>query len=219
MFETCTVRPLAKTMNGRLKTVCKSWQYFWYADIIIIHQQQYTFFLCLILSCRIVFLLVLFSRVNALSYHECVESRLFDTAAQGRYVCSTHSDLVPALQLAERVGREECEKAFKDDAWNCSGFSVLKAPNVTSRSKKYVPSFCASLLLSCTHVGSCGSRLIHNIIMETPILAAQHYLLCLCTHYDILLKNTTVWNSNQFREAQWIVSCNDMMVFCCGKKI
>ena len=106
-----------------------------------------------ILAYRILFVLILFSRVSALSYHECVE--LFDTPAQGRYVCSTHSDLVPALQLAEREGRKECERAFKDAAWNCSGFSLLKAPNVTSRSKKenFLLYF---VLFSCMLYNICG---------------------------------------------------------------
>ena len=90
---------------------------------------------------------------------------LFDTPEQGRYVCSDHSDLVPALQLAERVGREECERAFKDAAWNCSGFSLLKAPNVTSRSKKNFFSY-AFVLLSCTLYTMCSvhdSALVSNV--------------------------------------------------------
>ena len=76
---------------------------------------------------------MLCSRVSGLNYTECME--LFDTPQQARYVCSNHPDLLPALKLAEVEGRKECERAFKDATWNCSGFSILKAPNVTRRGK------------------------------------------------------------------------------------
>ena len=62
--------------------------------------------------------------------------QLFDTYSQGVYVCQHHSDLIVALQIAEELGREECQRAFERDIWNCSGFSILKAPNVTSLGKK-----------------------------------------------------------------------------------
>ena len=58
--------------------------------------------------------------------------QLFDTYQQGVYVCQEHPDLVVALQIAEEMGREECQRAFEEERWNCSGFSILKAPNVTS---------------------------------------------------------------------------------------
>jgi hypothetical protein len=62
--------------------------------------------------------------------------QLFDTYSQGVYVCQHHSDLIVALQIAEELGREECQRAFERDIWNCSGFSILKAPNVTSLATK-----------------------------------------------------------------------------------
>lgn len=71
------------------------------------------------------------SRVGGLSNQECM--RLFDTHEQGRYVCSSHPDLVPALEMAENVGRRECETSFQNERWNCSGFSILKAPNITNK--------------------------------------------------------------------------------------
>ena len=67
--------------------------------------------------------------VCGVSNQECLG--LFDTHAQGVYVCYSHRDLVPALQIAEELGRRECQEAFKMERWNCSNFSILKAPNVT----------------------------------------------------------------------------------------
>lgn len=58
---------------------------------------------------------------------------LFDTYDQGQYVCSNHPDLVIALEIAEVMGREECQRAFARERWNCSDFSILKAPNITNR--------------------------------------------------------------------------------------
>ena len=62
--------------------------------------------------------------------------QLFDTYSQGVYVCQHHSDLIVALQIAEELGREECQRAFEREMWNCSSFSILRAPNVTSLGKK-----------------------------------------------------------------------------------
>lgn len=50
-------------------------------------------------------------------------------------MCSSHPDLVPALEMAENVGRRECESSFKAERWNCSGFSILKAPNITNKGR------------------------------------------------------------------------------------
>ena len=67
------------------------------------------------------------------SVENCLQ--LFDTPSQGVYVCREHIDLVVALQIAEEMGREECERAFQQERWNCSDFSILKAPNVTKMGK------------------------------------------------------------------------------------
>jgi hypothetical protein len=61
---------------------------------------------------------------------------LFESYDQGVYVCRSHPDLVVALQIAEEMGRVECQRAFAGERWNCSGFSLLRAPNVTSRVTK-----------------------------------------------------------------------------------
>ena len=72
--------------------------------------------------------------VGGLSDREDCE-RLFDTPSQRAYVCLEHPDLVTALQIAEKVGRRECQSSFQSERWNCSGFSILKAPNITSMGK------------------------------------------------------------------------------------
>ena len=65
--------------------------------------------------------------------------RMFDTYSQGVYVCQQHSDLIVALEIAEELGREECQRAFHRERWNCSSFSILKAPNVTSPGETCCP--------------------------------------------------------------------------------
>lgn len=68
---------------------------------------------------------------SAFSVHECV--RALDTTAQRVYICGRngHPDAFPLLKLAEQFAKNECEKAFKDERWNCSGFSLLQAPKIT----------------------------------------------------------------------------------------
>ena len=91
----------------------------------------------LIFTCRLsLALLLMCSQVRCISNAEC--SRMFNTQAQSLYVCGNHTDLVPALESAERIAREQCEKDFSKDRWNCSGFSLLKAPNISDTSKQYV---------------------------------------------------------------------------------
>lgn len=62
---------------------------------------------------------------------------IFDTSQQISYVCGRHRDLFPVLLMAERRAKLECERQFKNEFWNCSGFSLLKAPNI-SKSGKYL---------------------------------------------------------------------------------
>ena len=66
-----------------------------------------------------------------ISQEECLG--LFDVYDQGIYVCRDHPDLVAALRFAEIVAREECQEAFQTERWNCSSFSILKAPNITKK--------------------------------------------------------------------------------------
>jgi hypothetical protein len=93
-----------------------------------------------VLSCSLVVLVWLFVGVCGISSSSTTSTenclQLFDTYSQGVYVCQHHSDLIVALQIAEELGREECQRAFERDIWNCSGFSILKAPNVTSLATK-----------------------------------------------------------------------------------
>ena len=65
------------------------------------------------------------------SQEECLG--LFDIYDQGVYVCHDHPDLVTALQIAEKMAREECQEAFHRERWNCSSFSLLNPPNITNR--------------------------------------------------------------------------------------
>lgn len=60
---------------------------------------------------------------------------IFDTTRQIDYVCGRHRDLFPVLLMAERIAKEECESRFKNEVWNCSGFSLLKQPNISRRGK------------------------------------------------------------------------------------
>ena len=62
---------------------------------------------------------------------ECYER--LDTSDQVVYICGKHPDMIPILMYAERLGRQTCESAFKDELWNCSGFSILNEPNITKR--------------------------------------------------------------------------------------
>ena len=60
---------------------------------------------------------------------------IFDTSKQISYVCGRHRDLFPVLLMAERIAKEECENRFKNEVWNCSGFSLLKQPNISRRGR------------------------------------------------------------------------------------
>ena len=86
-----------------------------------------------IYSCRTVVVLVLLLSVSVPSTNSQAgcDLDLFETYSQGQYVCSSHPDLVSALQTAEEMGRAECERAFEWERWNCSSFSILKTPNIT----------------------------------------------------------------------------------------
>ena len=74
---------------------------------------------------------------------------LFDTYNQGVYVCRSHPDLVTALQIAEAMGRDECQRAFERERWNCSGFSILKAPNITNRGQQHIQNIITTLYKLC----------------------------------------------------------------------
>lgn len=70
-----------------------------------------------------------------LNPNDCLE--MFDTVNQVVYVCGNHPDLYPILMYAEQMAKIECEKQFKDELWNCSGYSLLKEPNVTRGGSQY----------------------------------------------------------------------------------
>ena len=75
---------------------------------------------------------------------EC--SSVFDNIHQVIYVCAEHPELYPILKYAERLAQEECENSFQDELWNCSNFSLLKEPNITSGGKQH------SYIHTLTHV-------------------------------------------------------------------
>lgn len=62
---------------------------------------------------------------------ECMNA--FDTQAQAVLVCYNYPDLFAVLKFAEQVGRDECQKTFQGERWNCSTFGILKAPIVTKK--------------------------------------------------------------------------------------
>lgn len=63
-----------------------------------------------------------------LNIRECLN--MFDTNHQALYICRHHPDMVPLLQYAESIAKDECEKQFKNELWNCSEFSLLKTPKI-----------------------------------------------------------------------------------------
>lgn len=64
------------------------------------------------------------------SRDDCLRS--FDTSNQKRYICREHQDLFPILKYAEQVAKKRCEDDFSSEVWNCSGFSLLRQPSLTS---------------------------------------------------------------------------------------
>jgi hypothetical protein len=63
-----------------------------------------------------------------LNVRKCID--MFDTVDQAVYICRDHPDMVPLLQYAESIAKDECEKQFENDLWNCSEFSLLKTPKI-----------------------------------------------------------------------------------------
>jgi hypothetical protein len=57
--------------------------------------------------------------------------RSFDSPDQRNYICLEHEELFAILRYAERIGTTTCEENFQHEHWNCSGFSLLRQPNVT----------------------------------------------------------------------------------------
>lgn len=55
---------------------------------------------------------------------------MFDTLDQVQYICREHPDMVPLLLYAESMAKDECEKQFENEIWNCSDFSLLKTPKI-----------------------------------------------------------------------------------------
>ena len=63
-----------------------------------------------------------------LNVRECIN--MFDTLEQALYICRDHPDMVPLLQYAESIAKDECAKQFQNELWNCSEFSLLKTPKI-----------------------------------------------------------------------------------------
>lgn len=59
---------------------------------------------------------------------ECIA--MFDTLDQVYYICREHTDMLPLLLYAESMAKDECEKQFQNEIWNCSDFSLLKTPKI-----------------------------------------------------------------------------------------
>lgn len=55
----------------------------------------------------------------------------FDSVAQKIYICAGHPELFPILKYAEEVAKKACELDFQHELWNCSGFSLLRQPNIS----------------------------------------------------------------------------------------
>ena len=67
-------------------------------------------------------------------YMMCVETL---GASQRQLVCIENREFYAALRYAELVARHECQRAFKDEPWNCSSFSILKEPKITREGKPH----------------------------------------------------------------------------------
>lgn len=138
----------------------------------------------------IAILALMCSRVSCLTTTECLA--LFDTPAQGAYVCSNRSDLVPALESAEKIAREVCETAFQNELWNCSGFSILKAPNICSTGVKEA-GYLQALSLAA---------IAYSVAKDCALGKATS---CSCTEEDLIL-----WQESQI---ELEVSCSDNIEF------
>lgn len=60
------------------------------------------------------------------NFKECRSS--MDTSEQVIYICVNNPGLFPILKYAESLAKRLCEDEFKNDLWNCSGFSILREP-------------------------------------------------------------------------------------------
>lgn len=70
---------------------------------------------------------------QAFNIADCVTS--FDSSNQIRYICVANPGLFPILKYAEQLGKKTCEEDFQNEHWNCSGFSLLRQPNITKGGK------------------------------------------------------------------------------------
>lgn len=60
----------------------------------------------------------------------------FDTIDQAIFVCIKHPQLYHVLKYAEALAKARCEEDFQHELWNCSGFSLLREPNITRGGKR-----------------------------------------------------------------------------------
>ena len=101
-----------------------------HATFTLVTSEVYYIFL-LLFRCLVVLVWLCVGVCGTSNQNDCFD--LFETYDQGVYVCHEHPDLIPALHIAESMGRVQCQRAFEGERWNCSGFSILKSPNITSR--------------------------------------------------------------------------------------
>ena len=67
---------------------------------------------------------------------ECISS--MENRAQYQYICFDNPKLFNLLKYAEGIARHVCEEHFAHDLWNCSHFSLLKEPKISTGSSKFV---------------------------------------------------------------------------------
>jgi hypothetical protein len=67
-------------------------------------------------------------------------------------MCYNTPNLLKALKEAERIGRTNCENLFKDEKWNCTGFSILTASNTTKYATKETSYILSLMAASLAHV-------------------------------------------------------------------
>ena len=83
--------------------------------------------------CRAVLLLAVSSRAVVGISRECLTS--LETPNQKRFICISNPDFFPVLKYAEMIAGDECRRAFNNEAWNCSSFSLMKIPSIARDGK------------------------------------------------------------------------------------
>lgn len=92
------------------------------------------------------FLLLVSSQAALGSVVSCLRS--LPNNEHRRLVCLDNREFYTALKYAEMVAHHECQRAFKNEPWNCSSFSILKEPKIVRDGKPHDGCF---LLTHHTH--------------------------------------------------------------------